>query len=243
MPPPVEDMSDEESGDVPFSTAEEDSPKDEPVEENGDESNEGDDDDDEEGVYVVEKITGHDFMDDGSLMLLVKWKGYEKKEDMTYEPEEGLKEGASDAVKAYYKKIGGRPKKPSPKPAAKSGPGHKRKSINETKEEEEPASTPAAEPKKRRKSAPRATTSETPALTEDTSDAEAESNWVPRGKNWDKELDTVDTIIRDPQSNGLYALLLWTNGKKSKISIETCYEKCPKKMLKFYEQHLVFKDG
>ncbi|KAJ5721652.1 uncharacterized protein N7483_009586 [Penicillium malachiteum] len=178
MPPAVEDISDEEAGDVPYITAQEEPLKDEPVEENSDESNDGDDDD-EEGVYVVEKITGHDFLDDGSLLLLVKWKGYEKKEDMTYEPEEGLKEGASDAVKAYYKKIGGRPKKPSLKPIPKAGPGRKRKSMNEPKEEEQPTLTPAAEPKKRRKSAPRTTTSETPALTEDTSDAEAESNWVP----------------------------------------------------------------
>lgn len=86
------------------------------------------------------------------------------------------------------------------------------------------------ETKKRRKSAAQTKASETPALTEDDSENEEQTNWIPKGKNWDKELDAVDTIIRDPESQGLFVLLLWNNGKKSRVSIETCYEKCPRKV-------------
>ncbi|KAJ6095755.1 hypothetical protein N7486_006501 [Penicillium sp. IBT 16267x] len=249
MPPPVEDTSDEELGDIPFRSAKDGTPdvkedgKEDAKQENGDDSSEQDED--EEGLYIVESIAAHDFLK-GTLLLHVKWKGYDKAEDMTWEPEENLKDGAQDILAAYYARIGGRPKRPSPqKPLAqtpvKAGPGRKRKSMGETKEEPVEALKP--EIKKRRKSAAQTKASETPALTDDSSENEEHTNWVPKGKNWDKELDAVDTIIRDPESQGLFVLLLWNNGKKSRVSIETCYEKCPRKMLKFYEEHLVFKES
>ena len=137
------------------------------------------------------------------------------------------REGAKEVLAEYYKQIGGRPKKAAAKPGPKSGPARKRKSMGDAKSAA-PAAAPA-ETKKRRKSAPKAST-ETPTLTEDNTDGEGESNWVPKGNNWDKDVDTVDTIIRDPGNNGLYALLLFNNGKKSRVSIETCYDKCPKKV-------------
>lgn len=143
------------------------------------------------------------------------------------------RDGAHDILAAYYKQIGGRPKKPSPRKSlpqtpVKAGPGRKRKSMGEPKEE--PVEAPKPEIKRRRKSAAQTMASETPALTEESSENDDQTNWVPKGKNWDKELDAVDTIIRDPESQGLFVLLLWNNGKKSRVSIETCYEKCPRKV-------------
>lgn len=137
----------------------------------------------------------------------------------------------------YYKKIGGRPEKPAEKGA--KGPGRKRKSMAEKKE------TPAAattETKRRRQSAPKNETKEdskadtyTPAESEEDDEP---SDWVPKSQNWDREVQSVDTIIRDANDQELYALLLWTNGKRSRIHIQSCYERCPMKMLKFYEKHL-----
>ncbi|KAJ5287454.1 hypothetical protein N7478_003140 [Penicillium angulare] len=240
MPPPVEDFSDAESGDVPFAKEELKEEVEKEVKakvENGDEDEDSDDGDDED-VYIVEKIAEHNFSEEGVLLLRVKWKGYEKAADMTWEPEDGLMDGAKDVVEQYYKKIGGRPDKPSSKAAPKAG--RKRKSLGETKSTAPPASQ--NESKKRRKSAPRTPASETPALTEDNSDEDTE-NWLPKGNNWDREVNCVDTIVRGEDNKTLFALLLWTNGKKTKVSVETCYDKCPKKMLRFYEQHLVFKDN
>lgn len=142
-----------------------------------------------------------------------------------------FRDGAKDIVTAYYRAIGGRPLKPAPEPA-KKGPGRKRKSIGEPKLT--PAPTPPTENKRRRKSAAKENNvkeknAETPALTED-NNSDGEGNWVPNFKNWDDELDTVDTIIRDAEGPGLSALLLWKNGKKSRVTLETCYEKCPKKV-------------
>ncbi|KAJ5173243.1 hypothetical protein N7492_005836 [Penicillium capsulatum] len=229
MPPPVEDVSDEENGDIPFTDAKEKA--------TDDSQSDGDDDEEEEGVYIVERITEHNWLADGSLSLLVKWKGYEDPSDLTWEPEDGLKEGAKDVLQAYYKEIGGRPKKPAGKP------GRKRKSMADDKASTSSTGPAATESKKRRKSSPKPTSKDTatPVISED--ESSEESTWVPKGKNWDKEIRSVDTIMRDPDNQGLYAFLLWNNGKRSRVAIESCYDRCPRKMLKFYESHLVFKDG
>ncbi|KAJ5277416.1 hypothetical protein N7524_003569 [Penicillium chrysogenum] len=236
MPPPVEDMSDEESGDIPFRTAPEngkddqDSPQDE-----GDEEEE---EDEEEGLYVVEDIIEHAWLDDGTLKLFVKWKGYEKIEDHTWEDEDGLLEGARDIVTAYYKKIGGRPKKSAEKPTP-AKPGRKRKSMGDSKlAKPSPAPATSEAKRQRRKSAPKETTKqETPSSSESNG-----AQWLPKGKNWDKDVKEVDTIVREGDA-GLMAWLEFNNGHKAKLSVQACYEKCPLKMLKFYESHLVFKDN
>lgn len=141
------------------------------------------------------------------------------------------REGANDILTEYYKQLGGRPKKPAAKPGPKPGPGpgRKRKSMSETTSNPVPAT--ATEPKRRRKSAK---AEDTPAETEAEAD---ESEWVPKGKSWEKELNSVDTIIRDQDNGGLYAFLLWNNGKRSRVSIESCYEKCPMKVSSLFPLH------
>ncbi|KGO69197.1 Chromo domain/shadow [Penicillium italicum] len=235
MPPPVDDMSDEESGDIPFREApeangndEQDSPKDEGDEEEGEEE--------EEGLYVVEDILEHAWLDDGTLKLWVKWKGYDKISDRTWEEEDGLMDGARDIVTAYYKRIGGRPKKDDEKPATEK-PGRKRKSMGSSKLAKASPAPAASEAKRqRRKSVPKETKQASP------SSEENGTQWLPKGKNWDKDVKEVDTIVREGDA-GLMAWLEFNNGHKAKLSVQACYEKCPLKMLKFYESHLVFKDN
>ncbi|EIT73314.1 hypothetical protein BDV35DRAFT_276231 [Aspergillus flavus] len=221
MPPPVENLSDDESTgeSIPYNDAKEDRDSGAENQEDNDEEVE---EEDEEGVYVVEKILGHDFAKNGTLLLQVKWKGYDDPADETMEPEENLLEGAKDLVEEYYRAQGGRPEKPQ---------RGKRKSMTGPKQ-----TTEKSEPKRRRKSRAEAAT-ETPDEDDDL------PNWVPRSKNWENEVQSVDTILRDAETSTLIAYLHWKNGKKSKVSLETCYEKCPRKMLKFYEEHLVFKEG
>ncbi|PYH98802.1 hypothetical protein BO71DRAFT_394963 [Aspergillus ellipticus CBS 707.79] len=233
MPPPVPDVSDDESStgeSIPYDDAPE--AKREQV------AKDEDDDENEEDVFTVEKIMGHEWKN-GQLQFHVKWKGYDDPADMTVEPEKNLLDGAKDVVDEYFRVLGGRPEKPQAK---------KRKSMGRppksTAEKQQP------EPKRRRKS--RGETATTPpdeddgegeAEGEGDGDSEETTTWVPRSKNWENEVENVETIIREPGTTNLLAFLNWKNGKKSKVSIETCYDRCPKKMLKFYEQHLVFKDG
>ncbi|KAL4753885.1 hypothetical protein BDW72DRAFT_4167 [Aspergillus terricola var. indicus] len=225
MPPPVADLSDDESTgeSIPYDEAED--------KKNGvgdpDHADEDEDEDEDEDVYVVEKILGHRFKGDGTLLFQVKWQGYDDPKDETLEPEENL-EGAQEILEEYFKLIGGRPEKPS----------KKRKSAGRPPKA---ASVDKPEPKRRRRS--RAADTEETNTSEERGKAKESvaPDWVPKSKNWENEVKTVDTIVRE--DGGLVAYLHWNNGKKSKVSIETCYDKCPRKMLKFYEQHLVFKDS
>jgi chromobox protein 1 len=52
-----------------------------------DEEEDGEEDPDE---YRVEKILKHDFDANGTVLYQIKWLGYEKKSDMTWEPVENL---------------------------------------------------------------------------------------------------------------------------------------------------------
>jgi chromobox protein 1 len=168
---------------------------------------------DDDGIYVVEKITGHEFKKDGTLLLQVKWKGYDKPEDQTLEPESNLLEGAEEILEEYFRCLGGRPQRP-----------------------EKPT-------KKRKLSEARSTRKSRGANGTETPEGEAIPDWVPKGKSWEREVAAIETIIRDPETGGLVAFLQWENGRKSRVSVEQCYEKCPMRMLRFYEQHLVFKEG
>lgn len=40
--------------------------------------------------YTVEKIITHRFDNDGTLLFNIKWEGYEKVADRTWEPEDNL---------------------------------------------------------------------------------------------------------------------------------------------------------
>ena len=73
---------------------------------------------------------------------------------------------------------------------------------------------------KRRKSAPKETTQ---------SSEENGIQWLPKGKNWDNQVKSVDTIVREGDA-GLMAWLEFNNGHKAKLSVQACYEKCPLKV-------------
>ena len=49
-----------------------------------------DDDESEPDEYRVEKILKHDFSEDNVVLYQIKWEGYEKKADLTWEPIENL---------------------------------------------------------------------------------------------------------------------------------------------------------
>ena len=112
-------------------------------------------------------------------------------------------------VEEYYKTQGGRPEKPAPAP-------RKRKSMGEGK-----ASQKHTEPKKQRK----------PSSQPEEDDGMDNEHWVPsKGKNWENEVALVDTVMKDDKIGGLCGYVHWKNGRKSKVAIETCKEKFPRKV-------------
>ncbi|KAI5288900.1 hypothetical protein KEM54_004696 [Ascosphaera aggregata] len=178
--------------------------------------------------YVVEKILGHEWKD-GELLFAVKWKGYDNPDDHTLEPEENL-DNAKEIVNEYFSLIGGRPVKPQKK---------KRKSrassaATEKNDTPEPTTTTTTTRKKARQSSSRSST------TAASGGASNVPDWVPRGNSWEQHVESIDTIMRDPDdpTGPLFVYLNWTNGNKSRVSTQQANQKCPQKMLQFYEQHM-----
>jgi len=134
-----------------------------------------------------------------------------------------LREGAADILNAYYKTTGGRPERPAEKPK----PGRKRKSMGDTKSKTAtPIPATAAETKRRRKSAPKETEATQKSITPEENGIE----WLPKGKNWDKDVAAVETIVKGEGDEGLCAYLQFNNGHKARVNIKACYEKCPLKV-------------
>ncbi|KAF2472474.1 uncharacterized protein BDR25DRAFT_283918 [Lindgomyces ingoldianus] len=215
MPPALSDEENDASSgeeEIPYRGKGKAAPAQEPEEEQGEEEEEGEEDDDE--VFVVEKILGHMFNDDGVCMYEIKWMGYDRKKDRTWEPEDNLS-GATDVLNEYFDEIGGRPQ---PGESAKSRKRKGRKS-NFKSESGTPAASSAKRPKR-------------------------EKDWSPPPGSWENDVEYVDTVEEsiDNKTGQLarFAYLVWTNQKKTQHPLKHCYRKCPQKMLEYYESHLVF---
>ncbi|KAH6618156.1 hypothetical protein B0J18DRAFT_436655 [Chaetomium sp. MPI-SDFR-AT-0129] len=185
----------------------------------GEDDQDGDEDDEdlEEEVYVVEKIMSH-MIDKGTPLFEVKWEGYDKKSDRTWEPEENLVENASDALNDYLLSIGGRDKLFEDTAAALK-----------TKKRGRPTSaTPQAAGKRSRRDHP--VDSEPPAS------AKAVT-WKPPPGSWEDHIVSLDAC-EDEDSGKLTVYLTWKNGQKTQHSTSVIYQRCPQKMLQFYERHV-----
>ncbi|MCJ1282438.1 hypothetical protein MMC26_001761 [Xylographa opegraphella] len=209
---------------------------------------EDEDDDEEEEVYTVEKIVAHayDFPDE-QVRYQVKWLGYDKKSDLTWETEKNL-QGAIDVMQAYFDSIGGRPEATKPVSTKKRS----RQSIGKTDTPDKQAKKAKTEevPKKKdgrgrkKKSSP--TTS--PAIMD--VDSTLKDGWEPPKPlpgAWEEGVLSVQTIEGNDDGTK-WAYLSWADegpgGKKrqTKALLSTCYIACPQIMLKFFESHLVFTD-
>ena len=123
------------------------------------------------------------------------------------------REGAEDAVKEYYSKIGGRPEPPS-----KPGRG-KRKSMTASAKD-----TPERTTSKKQKTSKQETNGTEVFVGTDI--PRGIPDWVRDKDHWEEDVAKVQTITHDEDRN-LVAYLIWTNGKTTKVSIGLCYEKIP----------------
>jgi Chromo (CHRromatin Organisation MOdifier) domain len=167
-------------------------------------------------------------------MFKVKWQGYPSEADHTWEGEENLKE--LDALKDYYKKIGGRPEYDEEAAEAagvgrgKGGKakGKRKASRKRTHSESTGASPPETSGKGRKK---RPNGSESPAVI----DVKREKNRYPPpvGESWEKYILQIDTIHEVPSKTGIPSrtgYVQWIDGTKSKHRLDLLHEYCPKKV-------------
>ncbi|KAK4155718.1 hypothetical protein C8A00DRAFT_31471 [Chaetomidium leptoderma] len=188
-----------------------------------DEDEAGDDDEDmDDEVFVVEKIMSHMIDNKGTPLYEVKWEGYEKKSDRTWEPEENLVDNASEALNEYLESIGGREKLLDDSANALKSKKRGRASTS--------ASTPQASGKRSKRNGDHPADSEPPLSTK-------EATWKPPPGSWEDHIANLDAC-EDEESGKLMVYLSWKNGHKTQHTTSVIYQRCPQKMLQFYERHV-----
>ncbi|RGP70682.1 putative chromatin-associated swi6 [Fusarium longipes] len=192
-----------------------------------DEHGEGEDDEDlDEDEFVVEAIRKHFVDEDGTLKFQVKWEGYDAKKDLTWEPEENLRESAQEILDQYFEKLGGREKIfEETETAAKTK--KRRRATNGT-----PSTAASTTTKRSRRE-------KHPA---DTTPPTTSKPWSPPAGSWEDEIESIE-LEQDDVMGKIIVYLRWKNGKKTKHDTEVIYRKCPQKMLRFYERHLKIDRG
>ncbi|KAM3079510.1 hypothetical protein ACMFMG_005931 [Clarireedia jacksonii] len=206
----------------------------EPAEELQVESDEEEEEDEGEiaaDEYVVEKIVNHALDEQsGVLIFQVKWEGYEKKSDMTWEPESNL-ETAQTILDEYLAKVGGKEflmNKLQGKKAEiaenKQGKKRGRQSTG--------TSTPQTNGKKSRRNGNHPASQSPPV-------AAQEAQFTPPSGSWEDKVIDIEAMAGT--NNEIIVYLTWEGGHKSQHALNQVYKRCPQKMLKFYERHLVFK--
>ncbi|EUC30859.1 hypothetical protein COCVIDRAFT_28119 [Bipolaris victoriae FI3] len=215
MPPALSDNESSGAEDVPAKAkGKQPLVKQDPIDD--DDDNDDQDSDIGEDEYVVEAIYGHRFYK-GVLQFDVKWEGYDDPKDRTWEAEDNM-EGAVDVLNEYFSSIGGRPE---PKGQKRKG----RPSVSGVKAGSETPTTSSkrAKPEKALK---------------------VEKAWSPPPGSWEHDVSYVDTVeeMRDPKTGDLakFVYLVWNNQQKTQHPLKHVYQKCPQKMLQYYESHLVF---
>ncbi|KAG7286060.1 hypothetical protein NEMBOFW57_008363 [Staphylotrichum longicolle] len=182
----------------------------------GEDEDAGDDEEDEdleEEVYVVEKIMSHMMTKQGKPLFEVKWEGYEKKSDRTWEPEENLVENASEALNEYLESIGGRDKLFEDSANALKNKKRSRPSSS---------STPQPTGKRSKRNGDHPEDSD-PPLT-----AKA-ITWKPPPGSWEDHVANLDAC-EDEESGKLMVYLTWKNGQKTQHPTSVIYQRCPQKM-------------
>ncbi|WPH02641.1 Hypothetical protein R9X50_00550600 [Acrodontium crateriforme] len=192
-----------------------------------------DDDEDEEDEYKVEKILNHDFTEEGITIYQIKWLGYDKKSDLTWEPVENLN-NAPQILKAYHEKIGGPPKPPQKASAKKVGRGKKKRTAADAFEDSPAPATASTRRKSNNNKADAVKSNGT---------LEKKKRELPVG-SWEDHITRVVSIVESGvgDKRTLGGLLEWNaDGSKTEHSLKVLRTKCPQRLLDYYEQHLVFK--
>ncbi|KAK9330825.1 hypothetical protein V1520DRAFT_109375 [Lipomyces starkeyi] len=171
---------------------------------------EDDEDDEDEDTYTVEAIKGHDFNKKGEMLFYIKWLGYDKPEDDSWEPEANL-EGAREMVEEYLEKIGGRPEPPS-HVKRKRGVALRRQKAMKVEDN----------------------TSDSIGKVKND-----EASDLPLG-SWETKIKEIKSISKTDQGKLLFTIEWADGQKDAAVEAQVLYSKAPQKALQFYEAHIQF---
>ncbi|KAK2627153.1 hypothetical protein QTJ16_003119 [Diplocarpon rosae] len=200
----------------------------EPAPESEDSEEDNEDEELAEDEYTVEKITNH-LVDEetGELRFEVKWAGFEKKSDRTWEPESNL-ETAEEALGEYLETVGGKERILALWEEKKAEAG--KKSKKRARANADDADKGSSKKGRKSKSHP---AESTPPV------SFSKAEFKPPTGSWEEAVVAIDAC--EGTDNNVVVYLTWKSGHKTQHPLAQVYKRCPQKMLKFYESHLVFK--
>ncbi|UZJ54281.1 hypothetical protein CBS101457_003601 [Exobasidium rhododendri] len=222
---------------------------DEEDEEDEKEDNRSDDSESEEdNEYVIEKIMKHRTDDDGTTEYLIRWEGYESGDD-TWEPElvadywkvipTSKQPRKMQEAQAKFSKV----KSPKKKASIKST------ETSETEEADEVASaldSSGETPTRKKRKASKDSSQEGGGEAEEEKmearlkeDKRLLRKWE-KTSSWEDDLEQIVTMERADDST-LRAQVKFKNGEIFWVERLIAYQKCPQKMLSFYEERLRFR--
>ncbi|KAK5625891.1 hypothetical protein RRF57_001607 [Xylaria bambusicola] len=167
--------------------------------------------------YIVEKILAHMVEPDGTLKYKVKWEGYDKKSDQTWEEEDNLRENAAGVLDEYLSSVGGR-----------DTILDEAQTALKTKKRGRPSSGTSTNGTKRRRNESHPASTSPPA---------SSRAWKPPQGSWEDAVESIDAC-HDENTGKLIVYLTWKTGQKTQHDTKVIYARCPQKMLQFYERHV-----
>ncbi|KAG0083459.1 hypothetical protein BGZ93_004643 [Podila epicladia] len=239
----------------------EDNPRDE-VEDEDDEDDESDDGDD--NVYEVERVAGHMRDEDNVLAYLIKWKGYDEK-DNTYEKIVNCDDLIADYWERYEAAGGkrsdpeGREPKPQVPKRVANRHGKSTGSNRSSSHAPEPLlpdlpsvtkdSRESPAPKRQRVSnesrrdpvaTKRQKGDDYESEVEDDDEEDKEKKTFPPAEwaSWDEHIREVQTV--EKLKDSMVVHVLWKNGRETEHKAAIAHQKFPQKLIHFYESHLKF---
>lgn len=136
--------------------------------------------------------------------------------------------GSRDILAAYHRKIGGAPQPPTGDELKKKKSTKSLRDDSMASATDDSPAPPAKRQKRNKQDEPH----------ESEEDEFNFGNWMPKGNNWEKDIREIQTVERDEKTNDLFILMVFKNGRKSRVKNRTVREKCPQRLLDFYEAHL-----
>ncbi|KAF3109567.1 hypothetical protein TWF706_001430 [Orbilia oligospora] len=100
---------------------------------------------------------------------------------------------------------------------------------------------PSQTPGKRGRKSTGGASTPAPKKTRVKQETAGEDEWDPPAGSWEDDVRMIETLERNSGDHICY--IQWVNGRRSQHPLHVVYQRCPQKMLKFYESHLVFRDS